>query len=86
MVCKERIVKLLKGNQVNVASNVARKIEDLRMQIRGLEVVLRNAGLHEDAASISNLGQAMLDASSRLENKARSTFLAARNGVELPSD
>jgi len=75
---------MIKGSQINTASQVARDLEEIKMKIRDLQKKLGSAQLNDDASKLGGLAEHCWEISHGLERKALESFLAARRGEELP--
>lgn len=76
---------MIKGRQIPVASECARKIDDLVQEMRAVADKLSKAGLHEDAHEVRKTADLFVCRSVALEGKARETYAAARRGEPIPT-
>lgn len=74
----------IKGHQIPVASDIARRLDELKEKVNELTAQARKAGLNDEASAIDSIREHLYDVSSSLERKAREAYCAARRGEELP--
>lgn len=76
---------LLKGKQIPVACDLARKTNNVVNAVKLLADEARAAGLHEFAQAFDVIADGAARTSVELDCSARQTFVAARRGETLPS-
>jgi len=77
-------VNYIKGHQIQVASDIARRLDELKEKVNELTAQARKAGLNDEASAIDSIREHLYDVSNILERKAREAYAAARRGEELP--
>ncbi len=77
-------VSLLKFHQVEPASIIARKAQDLKAKVHELKSEAERAGLHEAASELDSVREHLYEISDRLEREARNAYVAVRRGESLP--
>lgn len=77
-------MSLLKGKQICVAADLARRAEAAKIFIQGLADDARDAGLLDAAHGFDVIATGTSRVGLQLDMAARATFVAARQGEELP--
>jgi hypothetical protein len=74
---------MIKGRQIPVCSDAAKKIRRALDEVRAVEEDLRRAGLWSEAEKVSRATAGLSSSACDLDFAARDAFCAARRG-ELP--